>query len=328
TDTITTCNGCHTLDPANGFFGADGRESFENEPQNMKIAHLRNLYQKIGMFGTSNLGGPGTDQVRGFGFLHDGSVGSVDDFLNNPVFNLNAAQRAEMEQFMLAFPTDLAPIVGQQVTLTGSNSAAVNARIDLLLQQSAATFTSLILGGTATECDLVVKGQLNNQPRGWLRQGNGDFLDDTGATISEAALRALPATEGPLTFTCAVPGSGTRMALDRDEDTVLDGNDNCAAAANTGQVNTDGDGQGDACDSDDDNDELGDAQEQVLGTDPLKADTDGDTYSDGFEVSFGTDPLSAASSPDSMQVPVLPWLASILLMASLAATVVWRRRLQ
>ena len=32
-DSTFTCNGCHVLDPANGFFGTDGRSSFENEPQ-------------------------------------------------------------------------------------------------------------------------------------------------------------------------------------------------------------------------------------------------------------------------------------------------------
>ena len=34
-----------------GFFGTNGDASFENEPQIVKIAHLRNLYQKVGMFG-------------------------------------------------------------------------------------------------------------------------------------------------------------------------------------------------------------------------------------------------------------------------------------
>src|SRR5690606_20403376 len=75
------CNGCHTLDPSQGFFGTNGDASFENEEQIVKIAHLRNLYQKIGMFGMAatpflNAGDNGHtgDQIRGFGFLHDGSI--------------------------------------------------------------------------------------------------------------------------------------------------------------------------------------------------------------------------------------------------------------
>ena len=68
------CNGCHTLDPAQGFFGTDGDQTFESETQNFKIAapaqrvpegrHVRDP----GRPGHRELG----PQVRGFGFLHDG----------------------------------------------------------------------------------------------------------------------------------------------------------------------------------------------------------------------------------------------------------------
>jgi hypothetical protein len=36
-----------------GFFGSSGRLSFENLPQIFKVAHLRNAYQKVGMFASS-----------------------------------------------------------------------------------------------------------------------------------------------------------------------------------------------------------------------------------------------------------------------------------
>ena len=42
-------------------------------------------------------------------------------------------------------------------------------------------------------------------------------------------------------------------------------------------------GQGDACDSDDDNDGLSDAAEAAAGTNPLLADTDGDGYSNNID---------------------------------------------
>src|SRR5207249_5633904 len=101
-DTVQTCNGCHALDPAHSHFGTDGFSSFEMETQDFKIPHLRNLYQKIGMFGFANaapfintagdatLPAAGTfmgDQVRGFGFLHDGSVDAIFRFHNAQVFN-------------------------------------------------------------------------------------------------------------------------------------------------------------------------------------------------------------------------------------------------
>src|SRR5690606_16021021 len=50
-DVFQTCNGCHVLNPEAGFFGSDGRSSFEFETQLLKIPHLRNMYQKVGMFG-------------------------------------------------------------------------------------------------------------------------------------------------------------------------------------------------------------------------------------------------------------------------------------
>ena len=37
--------------PAQGFFGTGGLTTFENETQEFKVAHLRNAYQKVGMFG-------------------------------------------------------------------------------------------------------------------------------------------------------------------------------------------------------------------------------------------------------------------------------------
>ena len=54
-----TCNGCHALDPSNGSFGTGGNQSFEGLPQIVKIPHLRNLYAKVGMFGS-----PAVDVLR------------------------------------------------------------------------------------------------------------------------------------------------------------------------------------------------------------------------------------------------------------------------
>src|SRR5262249_57420840 len=94
---------------------------------------------------------PGTqpDQIRGFGFLHDGSVDTLFRFHNASVFNQSGVfipnpagfpdgpagdpQRRQVEQFVLAFDSDLAPIVGQQITLTDSNAAVGCPPIRLLL---------------------------------------------------------------------------------------------------------------------------------------------------------------------------------------------------
>jgi YVTN family beta-propeller protein len=308
TDTFFTCNGCHKLDPAAGFFGTGGEQTFDGEPQFFKVPQLRNLYQKVGMFGNSASASSTGDQIRGFGFAHDGSLDTAEQFLSVAVFSLTQQQETEMEQFILAYPTDLAAIVGQQVTLNNSNSGVANPRIDLLRARAQATFSSLILGGTVTECDLVVKGTVANTPRGWLMQADGSYNDDLGNNISDSALRNLAVTDGPLTFTCAVPGSGIRMAINRDEDSVLDGADNCVSVANDLQANFDGDTMGDACDLDDDNDSLPDAQESVLGTDPFDTDTDNDGFDDAIEVELLSDPLDANSIP-AINVPMIPAIA-------------------
>jgi DNA-binding beta-propeller fold protein YncE len=282
-DTVATCNGCHVTDPIQGFFGSGGDQSFEGEPQNAKVPHMRNLYDKVGMFGTSAGGGHTGDQVRGFGYLHDGSVDTVKNFVGAPVFNLNPAQEDDVEAFSLVFPTDLAPIVGQQVTLTATSPAAVGTRIDLMIQRAGTAFSSLMLGGAVTECDLVVKGSDAGVERGWVFEGP-DFRDDLGNVITDANLRAKATSDGPLTYTCAPPGSGVRMGIDRDEDTVLDGVDNCVAVPNLDQTDTDMDGIGDACESvipDSDGDGIGDPFDNCPAIpNPLQEDFDGDLAGD------------------------------------------------
>ena len=250
TDTVEDCDGCHRLDPMRGFYGSGGEQTFEGLTQNFKVAHMRNLYQKVGMFGSSTRerseipepveparpgepnvsqilagGSDQGDQVRGFGYLHDGTVDTVASFLSGRVFSLEPHEVQQLTDLALAFDTDLAPVVGQQVTLTSTNSKVANPRIDLLIARATAAFESAILGGRVTECDLIVKGSVGGAERGWVRESDGLFRDDLGNTSNDAALRALANTDGPLTYTCAPPGSGRRMGIDRDLDGALDGNE-------------------------------------------------------------------------------------------------------
>jgi YVTN family beta-propeller protein len=268
TDIITNCNGCHTLAPQNGFFGTGGLASFEGETQTFKVPHTRNAYQKVGMFGMAGTGFGGNgdashqgDQVRGFGYLHDGSVDTLFRFFGAALFQLDDTEQRNMEQFMLAFPSDLAPVVGQQVTDDGSPSADVTARVALFRQRAAAPFVSKLLGGNVTECDLVVKGGSAGEPRGWLfHPGSGTYTPDrAGAgSLSQAALDGIADGGQPLTYTCAPPGSGVRMALDRDLDGALDGDerDDFTDPANPGSLfgacndglDNDGDGLTDLAD--------------------------------------------------------------------------------
>lgn len=231
-ETAFTCEGCHRLDPAQGFFGTGGSASFEGITQIVKIPHLRNMYQKVGMFGAPRVnffGAPDTgnvgNQIRGFGFVNDGSVDTLFRFFTAVVFNPQLAAgfpianpdatRRDVVEFMLAFDSDLAPIVGQQVTLTSGNASAVNARIDLLIQRAKANFVSKELGGATKECDLTAKVALAGSLKGYLLDtAAGDFVAADGTRRTDASLRALAATSGQeVTYTCVPPGSGRRIGL-------------------------------------------------------------------------------------------------------------------
>jgi DNA-binding beta-propeller fold protein YncE len=249
-DNQFNCNGCHVTDrTANaqfgvakpGFFGTDGRYAFDFLPQYFKVPHLRNLYQKVGMFGapdnpflvpgtcTSPCIGTGEsngflgDQVRGFGFLHDGSVDTTNRFLSAGVFVRTSAAnpggfeqteagnklRRQVEQFLLAFETNLKPVVGQQVTVTPANQVAASARISLLIARA-----------DAGDCELVAK----RAGRGYLYTGHGSFQQDRAAA-PQVTPAALLSTDDAVTFTCAPLGSGVRLGIDRDQDGVLDGDE-------------------------------------------------------------------------------------------------------
>ena len=138
------------------------------------------------------------DQVRGFGYLHDGSVDNLDRFFGLNGFSLNATGESQMAAFMLVFPSDLAPVVGQQITLTATSGAGVGARIDLLIARAEASFTSQILGGVSKECELVASVVESGQERGYLYDPVSDVFDpdDGTAPIDDATLRAKAGTPG------------------------------------------------------------------------------------------------------------------------------------
>jgi len=244
---VLTCKSCHAIEPdanpgtaAPGFFGTTSLYTFDFNTELFKIPHLRNLYQKVGMFGNPPHPGflPGDndhkgDQVRGFGFLHDGSVDTVFRFHHGlsfselatgvgnggiPVSPAGEVMRRQLEAFVLAFPSNLAPIVGQQITLSPGGPAAAGARVDLLRQRA-----------DAGECELIAKTAAAGVETGYAYVGAGRFASDRRAapTVTDASLREL-ATCQPVTYTCVPRGSGERIGVDRDGDGAWDGDERAA----------------------------------------------------------------------------------------------------
>jgi DNA-binding beta-propeller fold protein YncE/mono/diheme cytochrome c family protein len=233
-DPAAHCGGCHTLNASRGQFGTLGQTTFDDEPQEFKVPQLKNMYQKVGMFGTPNTHLADIlpedaryqgDQIRGFGFLHDGSVATLFDFFRARFFELEDEQRLYLEEFLLAFDTTFAPIVGQQVTLTRDNAGGAGPRIDLMIARAATAF-ALVNQPDATECDLIAKAVSGGQLRGYLLDAaSGEFRTDRAGepALTDGELRALASADGQqITYTCVPPGEGMRLGLDRDEDGVLD----------------------------------------------------------------------------------------------------------
>src|SRR5262249_33964827 len=150
-----------------------------------KVPQLRGLYQKVGMVNAAG------KQTSGFGYIHDGSIDSVFDFLHAPVFTFqNDDDRRDVAAFVLAFDTGLAPSVGMQTTV--GQAGAATARLQLLMAQA-----------DAGNCELVVKGVFRGEHRGFLYVGGGMFLPDRQAdapvSVDTLVQGARPGSE--ITFT-------------------------------------------------------------------------------------------------------------------------------
>jgi YVTN family beta-propeller protein len=220
-----TCNGCHALP-----LGTNGQvidHTALQASQDMKVPQLRNLYKKSGRADSP----VGAVVKRGFGYTHNGSVDNLFDFLHFPGFNFGTASvadnnRRDVQAFLLAFDTGLAPAVGAQVTFDGSNNnnVSLTARMDTLTAQS-----------DAGNCDVIAKGLIGSTPAGWVYVGGGQWQLDVAAapTISSVALRAFATAGHALTVTGVPPGSGIRMGIDRDRDGFDDG-DELAAGTDPG----------------------------------------------------------------------------------------------
>jgi hypothetical protein len=90
-------------------------------------------------------------------------------------------------------------------------------RIDLLMERS-----------EAGECNLVAKARIGRREVGFLYRGAGKFYRDRERKhpVSDESVRKnTHRRRGQVTYTCIPAGSGIRIALDRDEDGVWNGDE-------------------------------------------------------------------------------------------------------
>jgi YVTN family beta-propeller protein len=190
----------------------------------MKIAQLRNLYERTG-FNLTQL-----ENTAGFGYLHDGSVDSIERFIDEPIFTVTSDQMtADLVAFMLAFSGNSAGLgstsgfgleppgpaaqnthaaVGAQLTLFGPPDAEAEARLDAMLALA-----------DANQVGVVAKGRVDGLARGWVYLAGGLFQSDRLAqTHTRAALLDLAVHGSELTFTIVPTISARRIGVDRDRD--------------------------------------------------------------------------------------------------------------
>jgi DNA-binding beta-propeller fold protein YncE len=206
-----SCASCHSL--PQGSNGLIIPASVLQEPQQMKIPHLRNLYRKVGKPSGTATG------KSGFGFVHDGSLSNLAAFLAQPVFAIWPADtKDDLVEFLLAFDTGEAPTVGYQVTLDAASTGGATADCALLESQAA-------LGN----CELVAKGTFQGKAHGLVYDAaNARFSSDKNGfgpfTVAQLKSQALGGT-AVWTLTGVPLLSGPRIGVDRDQDGVKDGDE-------------------------------------------------------------------------------------------------------
>jgi RTX calcium-binding nonapeptide repeat (4 copies)/Thrombospondin type 3 repeat len=147
------------------------------------------------------------------------------------------------------------------------------------------------VGGGGAVLSYKIRGRHWREARRALRRGR-DVVLRLGVVATDLAGRS---TERKAPAIEIVGGGGKRAGDgvvrarashpepgDVDGDEVKDEVDNCPTVKNGGQANADGDGQGDACDDNDDNDERPDSTDncRTVANGPDFTDTDGDGYGD------------------------------------------------
>ena len=215
-----TCNTCHTSNPG---IGSNFRVKLAGEPQPdivqpIKVAHLRNMYHKTNVDFKK-----GHVSVNGFGNNHNGQIGGLFAFFGTrfPTFTHNTADKENIEAYELCFDTGTAPAVGYQRTLTVANVTSPAAQSDWTTLQNQAS-------PSVGNIDLIANGTINGKVHGlvYLPSNNPPVYetDTTGlGPFTQAQLTTLIQGGDTITLMGVPPGSGVRMAIDRNLDGIKNG---------------------------------------------------------------------------------------------------------
>ena len=179
-----------------------------------------------------------------------------------------------------------------QLTLDGNLTLVAGSTffVDIDGDTAGTQHDQLVVNGTVNLGGATLAGNTSTAPASSIVIIDNDLADGVSGTFAGAPNGAT-VTVGGSTYQVAYNGgTGNDVTLeqtvvDGDGDGVPDGSDNCPAAYNPGQIDTDGDGLGDVCDGDDDNDGVADGGDNCpLTANADQADLDGDTIGDACDL--------------------------------------------
>jgi DNA-binding beta-propeller fold protein YncE len=200
------CNLCHNIPR-----GSNNNIDLPQEvgsPQPLKNPSLRTVYQRLFLSPAS-----GGQTRSGFGLNHDGSghaLPTVHPYVLDELGSESLNDFADVTAFVLCFPTETRPAVGDGFTVTTANTAAIGT--DLAQMESLAR---------ASACDFVARGTVAGVVRTYFYNRLSLRYEPDAAgepVLTTAQLLALLGAGDALTFLGTPLSEGRRFATDRNGD--------------------------------------------------------------------------------------------------------------
>lgn len=268
---IGSCAGCHTMPT-----GTSNEINFDEPLLNIArrshfvVASFNGIWRKRQRSLEQIQLADGHFESRptlGVGVSAAGLKDDILDFVNIPLFSASQKQRNNIAAFVEQVDSGLAPAVHRAWLLGPEHPAAVGARLRLYLIRQA----------LVRNCDVVVFGEVDLgagpvQMRWFWERASGRFRAEDSSVADRGLLFFVnQARQGAgRNVVMGLPvGMGRRFGVDFDAD------------------------------------ELFNADELALGTDPLNPDSDGDGFPDGHEVANGGDPNDPNVGSDDSTPPTV-----------------------
>ena len=280
-----------------------------------KIVQLRNLYDKVGFNATSKR------SRSGFGYFHDGSVDSLERYVSEDMFEIESQQEvSDLVAFLLCFSGSDSTVTERRswnsTLVTRTTSRETHAGVGVQRTTSIRTTKAACLEdclklttiASRREIELIAHGLEQGRPTGWFYQADAmaarfpDRADlqrfvPAKAKGRQRSLQEFIDSEVPVTFTLVPRGSGRRLALDRDLDGLLDGDEGADLQPGVRGNNTPFDPN------------MVDVSGNLYSMKPdgipdARNDFDGDRVQNSVEFSRGTNPADHWISPERFRLTI------------------------